>query len=87
MSADLSTRYLGLQLKNPVIMAASPLTAEILQIERFADAGVSAAVLTSVFEEHIDETSPRECDDAVSPGWDLAESAALPPGQTPICAK
>ena len=53
MNADLSTSYLGLDLQNPVVMSASPLTAEIHRLEQFAEAGVSAAVLPSLFAEHI----------------------------------
>ena len=50
MNIDLSTCYLGLKLQNPVVMSASPLTAEIHRIEQFADAGISAApVLPSLF--------------------------------------
>lgn len=56
MDTDLSTCYLGLKLKNPLMMSASPLTAEIHRIEQYADAGVSAAVLPSLFAEHIQQS-------------------------------
>ncbi len=56
MNIDLSTSYLGLALRNPVVMSASPLTAETHRIEQFAAAGVSAAVLPSLFSEHIEDS-------------------------------
>ena len=54
MSADLSTRYLGLELRNPIVAAASPLTASVDSLKRLQDAGVAAAVLPSLFEEQIE---------------------------------
>jgi len=50
---DLSTRYMGLQLKNPLIAGSSGLTAHIDTITELANAGVSAVVLKSVFEEDL----------------------------------
>jgi dihydroorotate dehydrogenase (fumarate) len=54
MSADLRTRYLGLELRNPIVAAASPMTASIEGLERLQDAGVGAVVLPSLFEEQIE---------------------------------
>jgi dihydroorotate dehydrogenase (fumarate) len=54
MSADLSTRYLGLELRNPIVAAASPLTSSVDSLRRLQDAGVAAAVLPSLFEEQIE---------------------------------
>jgi dihydroorotate dehydrogenase (fumarate) len=54
MSVDLSTTYLGLRLKNPLVVSACPLTAQIDQLQRLQEAGVAAAVLPSLFEEQID---------------------------------
>lgn len=51
---DLSTTYLGMQLKNPVVAAASPLTAGVSSICRLAEAGAGAIVLHSLFEEEVD---------------------------------
>lgn len=53
MSVDLSTKYLGLTLKNPVVLAACPLTERTDLLKRFEDAGAAAAVLPSLFEEQI----------------------------------
>jgi len=50
---DLSTSYLGLNLKNPVVISASPLCEEIDNIRRMEDAGAAAVVLHSLFEEQI----------------------------------
>ena len=55
IDVDLSTKYLGLNLRNPLVLAASPLTATLSRLEQFAAAGVGAAVLTSIFEEQIRE--------------------------------
>ncbi len=51
---DLSCRYMGLELKNPLIAAASPMTADLDKIKRLEDAGIAAIVLPSLFEEQID---------------------------------
>src|SRR5512144_763524 len=50
---DLSTRYLGLELKHPVVASASPLSRTLEGIRRLEDAGASAIVLFSLFEEQI----------------------------------
>ncbi len=50
---DLSTRYLGLQLRTPLVASASPLSHELDSIRRLEDAGASAIVLYSLFEEQI----------------------------------
>ncbi|MBM3329865.1 MAG: dihydroorotate dehydrogenase-like protein [Calditrichaeota bacterium] len=50
---DLSTTYLGLTLRNPLVASSSPLTASLDQIRRLEDAGIAAVVLPSIFEEQI----------------------------------
>jgi dihydroorotate dehydrogenase (fumarate) len=50
---DLSTRYLGLDLRNPLVASASPLSGTADGVRRLADAGVGAVVLCSLFEEQI----------------------------------
>ena len=50
---DLSTTYLGLQLKNPLVASASPLSKKIDQVRQLEEAGVSAVVMYSLFEEQI----------------------------------
>ena len=51
---DLSTRYLGLTLKHPIVASSSPLTASIDSLKRLEDAGIAAVVLPSLFEEQIE---------------------------------
>lgn len=53
MSVDLSTTYLGLRLKNPLVIAGCSLTSEISSLRQLEDAGAAAAVLPSLFEEQI----------------------------------
>ncbi len=50
---DLSTTYLGLQLKNPLVASASPISKKLDGVRRLEDAGVSAVVMYSLFEEQI----------------------------------
>jgi dihydroorotate dehydrogenase (fumarate) len=50
---DLSTNYLGLELKNPIVPSASPLSGEISLIKQMEDSGAAAVVLYSLFEEQI----------------------------------
>jgi len=51
---DLKTRYMGLELRNPLVASASPLNADLDNIRHLEDAGVAAIVLPSLFEEQID---------------------------------
>lgn len=51
--ANLSTRYMGLDLKNPIIVGSSGLTNSIENIKAFEDNGAAAVVLKSLFEEQI----------------------------------
>jgi len=53
MSVDLRTKYLGLELKNPLVVAACPLTQSIDNLKQLEDAGAAAAVMPSLFEEQI----------------------------------
>ena len=50
---ELSTRYLGLALRNPLVASASPLSQTVDGVRRLADAGVGAVVLYSLFEEQL----------------------------------
>jgi len=50
---DLSTHYLGMNLKNPIVPSASPLTKDISNVKKMEDAGASAIVMYSLFEEQI----------------------------------
>lgn len=50
---DLKTKYLGLELKNPLVASAGPFCKDVGQILRMQDTGVAAVVLHSLFEEQI----------------------------------
>ncbi len=50
---DLSTTYMGMQLKNPIVPSASPLSAELDSIREMEDSGAAAVVLFSLLEEQI----------------------------------
>jgi len=50
---DLTTNYLGLKLRSPLVVSASPLSEEVDNIKRMEDAGAAAVVLYSLFEEQL----------------------------------
>ena len=50
---DLATEYMGLNLRNPLVASASPLSRTAAGVQRLADAGVGAVVLFSLFEEQL----------------------------------
>jgi dihydroorotate dehydrogenase (fumarate) len=54
MSVDLHTRYLGMDLANPIVPSASPLGQRIETLKALEDAGAAAVVLPSLFEEQIE---------------------------------
>ena len=56
---DLSTNYLGLKLKSPLVASSSPMCQEVGNIRRLEDAGAAAVVLHSLFEEQIDIESDQ----------------------------
>jgi dihydroorotate dehydrogenase (fumarate) len=53
VSVDLRTKYLGLELRSPIVASASPLTGEPDTARRLDDAGIGAIVLPSLFEEEV----------------------------------
>ena len=56
---DLSTQYLGLKLNNPLVPSASPLSKDLIAAKQLEDAGASALVMYSLFEEQIESESKR----------------------------
>ena len=54
---NLTTKYLGLTLKNPIVASSSPLSHNVDSIRRLEDAGASAVVMYSLFEEQINADS------------------------------
>jgi dihydroorotate dehydrogenase (fumarate) len=51
--SDLTTRYLGLDLRTPIVASASPLNGELVTAQQVEAAGASAVVMPSLFEEEI----------------------------------
>ena len=54
---DLTTKYLGVELCNPIVASASPLSESLDNIRRLEDHGIGAIVLPSLFEEQLDTES------------------------------
>ena len=50
---DLTTTYLGLKLKNPLVASPSPLSEKVENVKRMEEAGIAAVVMYSLFEEQI----------------------------------
>jgi dihydroorotate dehydrogenase (fumarate) len=50
---DLTTKYLGLKLRSPLVVSASPMSEDIDNLKRMEDAGAAAVVLYSLFEEQL----------------------------------
>lgn len=59
---NLNTKYMGLNLKNPIIAASGPLTSNIDGLKRLEDAGVGAVVIKSIFQEQIDKEAETTVD-------------------------
>ncbi len=57
VSMDLSTTYMGLKLKNPIVPSASPLTQNVDSVKSLEDVGASAIVCESLFEEQLSHES------------------------------
>jgi dihydroorotate dehydrogenase (fumarate) len=71
---NLSTKYLGLDLRTPLVASASPLSQELDSIRRLEDAGASAIVLYSLFEEQLRHEA-MELDERLDSGTEsFAES-------------
>ena len=64
---DLTTTYLGLRLKNPLVASASPLSKKVELVRRLEEAGAAAVVLYSLFEEQITHES-RALDHSLTRG-------------------
>jgi dihydroorotate dehydrogenase (fumarate) len=76
---DLSTTYLGLKLRSPLIASASPLTLNLDNARALEDAGAAAMVLPSVFQEQIEEEA-EELEAATTVGAEsVAEASSFMP--------
>jgi len=79
---DLKTNYLGLQLRTPLVASASPLSQEIDSIRHLEDAGASAVVLYSLFEEQLRQES-IELEQHLTDGTDsFSEASSFSPSRT-----
>ena len=79
---DISMQYLGLKLSGPIVVSSTPLSESIDNIRRMEDAGASAIVLTSLFEEQLMLES-RALDEDLSRGTNsFAESLDYLPEQS-----
>jgi dihydroorotate dehydrogenase (fumarate) len=76
---DLSTRYLGLQLKNPIVASASPLCDSLDKIRQLEDHGIAAVVLPSLFEEQLNLESEAIDEDLSRGSETFAESLGFFP--------
>ncbi|HXW89849.1 MAG TPA: dihydroorotate dehydrogenase-like protein [Terriglobales bacterium] len=82
---DLSTTYLGMKLRTPLVVSASPLSQEIAGIRRLEDTGASAVVLYSLFEEQLRQER-MELEYHLSAGLDsFAESLTYLPRASEYC--
>src|SRR5579864_1014321 len=77
--SDISTRYLGLALKSPLVASASPLCESVSNIRELEDAGIGAVVLPSLFEEQLELESNALDDDLWRGSESYAESQSLLP--------
>lgn len=69
---DLRTSYLGLPLKNPLIISSCPLTSTIHGVEKLQAAGAAAVVVRSIFEEQIRAETAQINDDLMAYGTGFA---------------
>jgi dihydroorotate dehydrogenase (fumarate) len=79
---DLSTRYLGLALRNPLVASASPISNTLDGVRRLADAGVGAVVLFSLFEEQLRHEAEQNARLADAGTDSFAESLSYFPAGT-----
>jgi dihydroorotate dehydrogenase (fumarate) len=76
---DLTTTYMGLKLRNPLVISASPISADIEQMKQAEEMGASAVVMYSLFEEQINHEI-NEIDHFLSQGSEsFAESLSYFP--------
>lgn len=76
---DLSTTYLGLPLKNPVMPGASPLVDKLDNVRRLEDAGAAAIVMHSLFEEQITNEQIAEFAHTEYPAESFSEAVSYFP--------
>ncbi len=77
--ANLSTTYLGLKLKNPLVASSSPLSKKVDSVKQLEEAGVSAVVMYSLFEEQIIKEGAKLHDDLLRGSNSFAEALSYLP--------
>jgi dihydroorotate dehydrogenase (fumarate) len=83
MVVDLTTTYMGLKLKNPLVAAASPLSEKVDSVRRLEEAGVACVVMYSLFEEQIIQDSLRLHHDVTQGTEFFAEALTYLPDMGP----
>ena len=76
---DLATTYMGLELRNPLVASASPLSRTVDGVRRLADAGVGAIVVYSLFEEQLQREAAENAALADAGADSFAESLSYFP--------
>jgi dihydroorotate dehydrogenase (fumarate) len=76
---ELATNYMGLELRNPLVASASPLSHTVDGVRRLADAGVGAVVLHSLFEEQLQQEAELNASVADAGTESFAESLSYFP--------
>jgi dihydroorotate dehydrogenase (fumarate) len=79
---DISARYLGLELRSPLVASASPLASTVEGVRRLAGAGVAAVVLPSLFEEELRRQAAQDAALAQAGTESFAESLSYFPEGT-----
>jgi len=79
--AKLTTSYMGLQLKNPIVPSASPLSRDLGGIKSMEDAGAGAIVLYSLFQEQVAAQTGEVPDRLFSSALSIADATAHFPNQ------
>ena len=75
---NLATQYLGLSLKNPLLLGSSPITTDLDKVLRVVEAGASALVMHTLFDEQLQHA--RTMDEPLDPEL---ESMSIPPSMRP----
>jgi dihydroorotate dehydrogenase (fumarate) len=76
---DMSARYLGLELRNPLVASASPLASTVDGVRRLSGAGIAAVVLPSLFEEELRRRAGQDAALAQAGTESFAESLSYFP--------
>lgn len=82
---DLSTHYLSLKLKNPLVASSSPLCTHVQNVKKMEDAGIGAVVLQSLFEEQIQKEQLMLDKGLVQGTEHFAEALTYLPDIRPYC--